>query len=385
VEYPSSELPVPLGPIFRRETLTQKDIDISISSSKNGFMISLPSNVEMDEVQIEGSIGSATGFSIIVELGNSKVDPAITLWLDAIIQRVSNYAKGVKVRSKNKGELELQITYEATKAGFTLDNLGNLIIKELRNEFPSIGPIKVKIILDSLEEERQRPMIDAYRVERKLFIDSVTEDNSEYFFGCTRCRSFSLGHACTVTPERPAQCSKPWYMLKAYATLAPYSVYYPCTLIKKGECLDTERGEYSGVNISTNLRTNGRVSRVLLHSIFDYPHTACSCFQNVAYYIPEIDGIAIMDRGYKGIAPGEMTWTKLANMLAGRQYQDGAAPIATQYLRSRKFLKGDGGYKKVVWMTEKLKYFAREAIPDKYYHRISTEKNATTLKELKNT
>jgi acetyl-CoA decarbonylase/synthase complex subunit beta len=171
-------------------------------------------------------------------------------------------------------------------------------------------------------------------------------------------------------------------MLKAYAVLAPCSTYNPCTLIEKGECLDDVKGEYVGVNAFTDVRTGGMVNRVFLHSIFEYPHTACSCFQNVAYYIPEVDGIAIVDRSYKGIAPGGMTWTNLANKVAGRQYVDGAAPMATKYLKSTKFLQGDGGYRRVVWMTETLKSFAGESIPEVYRERIATEKTATTVEEL---
>lgn len=143
------------------------------------------------------------------------------------------------------------------------------------------------------------------------------------------------------------------------------------------------KGEYTGVNASTERRTEDRVKRVYLHTIFEHPHTSCSCFQNIAYYIPELDGIAIMNRGYQGKAPGGVTWTTLANKVAGRQYQGGAATIATKYLHSPKFLQADGGYKRVVWMTERLKTFAGDAIPEKYRNRIATEKDATTIKELK--
>lgn len=383
VERASAKLSVPSSPMYRKEILKEEDIHIRISGSKNSFMTSIPSKVKTDTVEIKGSMNTATGFSILTELDNPTLDPAITLWVDAIIQKVSKYAKGVKIQRKKYGELVLLVTAEAKQAGFTLDQLGYLIITELRNEFPSIGPVKVTFILDAAEEARQRSIIDVYTNERRKLTDQATEENIENFYGCTRCRSFSLGHACTVTPERPAQCSKPWYMLKAYAVLAPHSTYNPCTLIEKGECLDPNRGEYSGINRSTYNRTEGRVNRVFLHSVFSYPHTACSCFQNVAYYIPEVEGLAIMDRSYKGKGPGEMTWTKLANMVAGRQYKNGAAPIATQYLKSVKFLKADGGYKRVVWMTEKLKNFAKESIPEKYIKRIATEKNATTLEELK--
>jgi acetyl-CoA decarbonylase/synthase complex subunit beta len=382
VERASPALPVPSGPLYRRETMRDEEVVIRAGGTGSGFMVSMPSRVERDEVKISGSIGDASGFSVMVELGNPEAGPAITLWVDAILRRVVKYAKGVKIQAGG-GSVKLLISKKARGAGFSLEHLGKLIITELRNEFPAIGPLRVNFILDDVEEKQLRSEVDVYLEERRALIESASEDNLDSFYGCTRCRSFSLGHACTVTPDRPAQCSKPWYMLKAYAVLAPGNTYNPCTLIEKGECIDPVKGEYKGVNDSTEERTESRVVRVYLHSIFGYPHTACSCFQNVAYYIPDVDGIAIMDRGYKGNAPGGMTWTKLANMVAGRQYLGGAATIATQYLRSPKFLQADGGYQRVVWMTETLKNFAGDSIPLEYRARIQTEKNATTLDELK--
>ena len=382
VTHASPDLPVLSGPIYRRETLKEGEIAVNLEGSENSFMVCRPGNILHDKVHVKGQLSTASGFSLLVELGNPMAEPTITLWVEAIIKRVSKYAKGVKIQSRGGGRVMLQMTKEAQESGVTLNHIGEMIITELRNEFSEIGPVEVSFFLDKETEERLRPEVDAYKDKRKKLIESASEDTIDTFYGCTRCRSFSLGHACTVTPDRPAQCSKPWYMLKAYAVLSPGDTYNPCTLIEKGECVDSVKGEYQGVNASTNTRTNGMVDRVYLHSIFGYPHTACSCFQNVVYYIPEVDGIAIMDRGYEGEAPGGMTWTRLANLVAGRQYPDGAASIATHYLRSPKFLQADGGYKKVVWMTETLKNFALESIPSEHRSRIQTEKNVTTLDEL---
>ncbi len=382
VERASVVLPVPSGPVYGRGALNEDMVAFRVGGSGSGFIVSMPSNIEEATVNIVGTLDDASGFSVLVELGNPEVEPDLTLWVDAVIQKVSKYAKGVKIQSSGGG-VELLMTQEALDAEFTLNHLGNMIITELKNEFPSIGPVKVSFILDASEEERLKVEVDKYKEERRSLIDSASEDSLDTFYGCTRCRSFSLGHACTVTPDRPAQCSKPWYMLKAYAVLAPGNTYNPCTLIEKGDCLDPVRGEYTGVNASTGIRTEGRVERVFLHSIFEYPHTACSCFQNIAYYIPEVDGIAIMDRGFKGKSPGDWTWTKLANLVAGGQYQNGAASIATGYLRSPKFLQADGGYSRVVWMSEKLLYFSKDMIPEKHLQHIGTEKDARSLVELR--
>ena len=120
-----------------------------------------------------------------------------------------------------------------------------------------------------------------------------------------------------------------------------------------------------------------------IDSIFQLPHTACSCFQNVASYIPELDGIALVHRNYSGEAPGGWTWSKLANNVAGYQNPDGFTTFATMYLKSSKFFQADGGYDRVVWMTSKLKTIAGDSIPEERSSRIATEKEATKLAELK--
>jgi acetyl-CoA decarbonylase/synthase complex subunit beta len=383
VEPASPDVPVPTGSVFVREKLSEDSIALALKGSSSSFMVvRTSSEVLEDEIVIREPSGVADGFSVLVELGNEAVDPPITLWVEGVLRKLINLAKGVKVSVEGSGGVALKNTHEAHEAGFTLYHLGNLVQTELRNEFPEIGPVRVSFITDREEEEKLHPDILAYTEERSRLIKETREEDLDYFYGCTRCRSFSLGHACTVTPDRPAQCSKPWYQLKANAVLNPGDVYDKCVLVEVGECLDPVRGEYLGVNLSTEERTEGRVSRVFLHSIFGSPHTACSCFQNAVYHIPEVDGIAIMNRGFEGEAPGGMTWTRLGNMLAGRQYKGGAATVATAYLRSRKFLQADGGYKRVVWMSEFLKKAAGNAIPLELRDSIATENDARTLKDL---
>ena len=129
------------------------------------------------------------------------------------------------------------MTGEAVRAGFNLVHLGNLVLSEMRYEFPDIGPMRMSFIMDSTEKALSGEM-EEYIETRKRLISEASEENSAVFYGCVRCRAFALAHACTVTPDRPAQCSKPWYMLKAYAVLAADAPHGGCSLINKGECLD---------------------------------------------------------------------------------------------------------------------------------------------------
>ena len=77
-----------------------------------------------------------------------------------------------------------------------------------------------------------------------------------------------------------------------------------------------------------------------------------------------------------------MTWTKLGNMIAGRQNKNGAASFSLAYLQSPKFLQADGGYKRVVWMTSNLKSIANAVIPQSIKDKIATENDVKTINEL---
>jgi acetyl-CoA decarbonylase/synthase complex subunit beta len=319
-----------------------------------------------------------------VELGRREVDEPMALWVETVLRSAVNQAKGVKLEASGSAKVRLNLSWEALESGFNLEHLGGLIITGLRNEFPAIGPVRVTLTLDE-EAERLYSEAQAYARARALKVREATDESEPFFYGCTRCRSFSLAHACTSTPDRPPQCgSRPWYRVKAQAILAPDSIYNPSQVIGKGRCLDEVRGEYVGVNKSTAERTGGRVARVYLHTIFDFPHTACSCLQNIAFYIAEVDGIGLIHRGYPGVTPNGLTWTKLANLIAGRQYGGGAASFSVDYMKSRKFLQGDGGWNRIVWLTETLKKAAGEAIPTRLRESIATESDVTTMEELKN-
>ncbi|MBT3283919.1 hypothetical protein HOJ44_06890 [Candidatus Bathyarchaeota archaeon] len=381
VEMAVPDVPLEVGPIFGREKIEEPVIEIK--GSPESFVVAIPNHsVTEDELRVKGE--SLDDVSILVELGNPAIDEIVTMGVEGSLLRVIKYIKGVQVNLVGGSVDSLQISEGAKEKGFEYEHLLKVIQVEMRNKFPLIGPMKISLLLDHVEVEKLGPGIKSFKEERKAHVEGATEESVDAFYGCMRCASFSLSHACTVSPDRPSQCgSSPWWILKAQALLAPGNPYYNCTLIEKGELIDPERGEYSGINKATSERTKGRVERVYLHSIFQHPHTACSCFQNVAYYIPELDGIALVHRNYSGEAPGGWTWSKLANNVAGYQNPDGFTTFATMYLKSSKFFQADGGYDRVVWMTSKLKTIAGDSIPEERSSRIATEKEATKLAELK--
>lgn len=134
------------------------------------------------------------------------------------------------------------------------------------------------------------------------------------------------------------------------------------------------------VNEGVHRESGGKIRKVQIHPITGgYPHSSCGCFGYLAFYIPEVDGVGIMRRSYAGKAPNGLTWDLLANRAGGKQ-QPGICGVSLNYLRSPRFLQGDGGYKRVKWIDKKTCDELSDIVTG---YRIATEQDANDIKELK--
>jgi len=201
------------------------------------------------------------------------------------------------------------------------------------------------------------------------------------FYGCDLCQSFAPTHVCVITPQRYANCGAiSWFDGRAAAGIDPKGPIYA---IKKGECLDPEKGEYTSVNENAKKKSMGEVSRVQLYTAFGYPHTSCGCFEGIAFYIPEVDGFGIVLRGFKDVTVNGLAFSTMADSTAGGRQIDGFHGISVEYMRSKKFLCADGGYDRVVWIPQETKERLKTFIPDSVYDKIATENEVSSIPELK--
>ncbi len=123
--------------------------------------------------------------------------------------------------------------------------------------------------------------------------------------------------------------------------------------------------------------------RVYLHSVFEYPHTSCGCFEAVAFYIPELDGIGIVDRDFRGETPLGIPFSAMAGQCSGGKQVEGFTGLSLEYMRSPKFLQADGGFERIVWLPKEIKDSVEEYIPENMRDKIPTEEDGSTLKEIR--
>ena len=86
-----------------------------------------------------------------------------------------------------------------------------------------------------------------------------------------------------------------------------------------------------------------------------------------------------MSRDAQAVTPEGLRWFELANRAGGKQ-TPGILGVSTSYIKSKNFLKGDGGIGNVVWMDHKLKTVLAKALPAGA--KVATENDVSSLQEL---
>ena len=201
------------------------------------------------------------------------------------------------------------------------------------------------------------------------------------FYGCALCQSFAPSHVCVITPQRYSNCGAiSWFDGKASASIDPKG---PVFAIPRGEMINEEKGEFSGVNEAAKKRTMGEVNQVWLYTAFDHPHTSCGCFEAVTFYIPEVDGFGVVNRNFKGATVNGLPFSTIADSAAGGRQIDGFHGMSIEYMRSKKFFAADGGWNRVVWIPKEVKERVKEFIPKDVVDKVATEENATNIDTLK--
>ncbi len=127
----------------------------------------------------------------------------------------------------------------------------------------------------------------------------------------------------------------------------------------------------------------GEVNRVWLYTAFDHPHTSCGCFEAIAFYIPEVDGLGVVQRNFKGAAVNGLPFSTLADSAAGGRQIDGFHGMSIEYMRSKKFFAADGGWNRIVWVPKEVKDRVKDFIPADIVDKIATEEDAKNVDELK--
>lgn len=398
-------IPVAYGPAFEGERIRKDDLFAEFGGNKSEAF-ELLSMKEMDEVEDnkieligidldEMQEKKAYPLAIVVDVAGRKMQKDFEPILERQIHHLINGAEGV-MHVSQRDVMWIRVGKKAVEKGFRLTDIGRILHTKIMNEFPAIVD-KVQVTLYT-DADKVHELIEEARKEyheRDERVSGLTDENVDTFYSCTLCQSFAPTHICIITPQRLGLCGAyNWLDGKASFEINPTGPNQP---VLKGETLDVEKGEWSGINDYLSRASNGAVPRLFAYSIMENPMTSCGCFEAIVAHLPLIDeetgdirsGFMIVNRDYAGDTPFGMGFSTMAGLVGGGMQNPGMAGVGKYYLGSPKFLSADGGFARVIWMPAELKeqlagilqpQVERTGDPD-FLSKIADETIGTTMEE----
>lgn len=324
--------------------------------------------------------GSKLPLGILLEVYGAEIDADLAPVIERRNHDFMNYVQGV-MHLNQRYDIWIRISKTAKKKGLTFTHIGETVIDLFKKELPFIEKMQITFITDEKKvEEFHKKALKVYE-KRDLRIRGMKDAETNDFYVCQLCQSFAPNHICIISPQRSSLCGAiSWIDASAAARVEPDG---PIFKIHKGEVLDEEKGEFKGVNEAVKDNSNGTNEVFYMYSMFDKPHTSCGCFEAIAFYIPEVDGIGVLDRNFKGETVNGLKFSTMASQSGGGIQTEGFLGFGLQWMYSEKFFAADGGWNRIVWMPKNVKDKVKDAIPKDLIDKIPTEEDVKTIEELK--
>ncbi len=360
-----AEVPIPVafGAAFEGERVRGEDIYLECGGGRTP-MVEWVTSKRMDEVE-DGKIevigseitdipaGSQLPLAIAVEVAGREMQEDYEPILERQIHHLINYAQGA-MHIGQRDIAWLRIGKQAVEKGFRLSHIGTILHAKLHQDFGRIfDKMQVKLYT---EEDKVREIVEKARSvygARDARIEGMTDETTETYYSCTLCQSFAPGHVCMISPERTGLCgSYNWMDCKAAYEINPTGPNQP---VEKGETIDAKFGQWKGVNEFVLKASRGKIDHYNFYSIVNDPMTTCGCCEAIAAILPLCNGVMTVNREYAGETPCGMKFTTLAGTIGGGLSTPGFVGHGKYNICQRKFILGDGGLLRMVWMPKMLK------------------------------
>jgi len=395
-----SKVPVPVayGAAFEGERVRGEDIYLECGGGRTQ-MVEWVTTRRMDEVE-DGKVevngpelsdvkaGSRLPMAICVEVAGREMQDDFEPILERQIHHLINYAQGV-MHIGQRDIAWVRISKQAVEKGFKIQHMGVILHAKLHQDFGRIfDKIQVKIYTGEKDVKEKVEKARLVYQTRDARIEGMTDESTDMYYSCTLCQSFAPSHVCVISPERTGLCgSYNWMDCKASYEINPTGPNQP---VPKGEIIDPKLGQWKGVNDFVVQASRGKIDHYNFYSIVNDPMTTCGCCECIAAVLPMCNGIMTVNRDFTGMTPCGMKFTTLAGTIGGGLSTPGFVGHGKYNVTQRKFIIGDGGLLRMVWMPKMLKEELKDRIvrrgiemgcPD-LLDRIADETIGTTEDEI---
>jgi acetyl-CoA decarbonylase/synthase, CODH/ACS complex subunit beta len=393
-------IPIPMGcsPAFEGKSIRKEEMYVEFGGGRSTAFELLrmqpADNVKDGQVTVIGpeidamKEGSANPLGIIIDVAGKTMKKDYEPVLERRIHNFVNYGEG-SWHVAQRDLIWVRLSKEAVAKGVKIEHLGKLLASKFRMDFPQLlDAVAVTLITDPGKVAEARKEAERVYDERDARIKGMKDADVNTYYSCTLCQTFAPNHVCVITPERPALCGAiSWLDGKIAYEISPSGANQP---IEKGTQLNAQTGEFEGVNRFVRKASHGEVDRCTLYSVMEYPMTCCGCFEAIALMLPEVNGIMVVNREFKGETPSGMSFSTLAGTIGGGAQTPGFAGISKNYILSDRFLQGEGGIERLVWIPSQLKEELKNRLVQKlnekglgdFFDKIADETKAKTIEEL---
>jgi acetyl-CoA decarbonylase/synthase, CODH/ACS complex subunit beta len=386
------DIPVEVGVIYEGERIRRNDMQVELGGPTVKEKFELAKVRPMDEID-DGKVtiigpdlkdlkeGGAYPLGILVEAAGATLDAGLEGVIERRIHGYLNYIEGF-MHLNQRYDVWMRLGKKSFQKGMnSFEYIGKVLYRLFKSELPIIEKAQITFITDPAKISEMYPQAVADYEARDSKARGLKDEDVDKFYGCALCQSFAPSHVCVITPQRYSNCGAiSWFDGKASASIDPKG---PVFAIDRGTMINAEKGEFSGVNETAKKRSMGEVNQVWLYTAFDHPHTSCGCFEAVTFYIPEVDGLAVVNRSFKGATVNGLPFSTLADSAAGGRQIDGFHGMSIEYMRSKKFFAADGGWNRIVWIPKEVKEKVKDFIPKDLVDKVATEEDAKNVDELK--
>ncbi len=391
-------IPVPFGSGFEGERVRKEDMHVQFGGKYTDafelLRMKAMDKVDDGKIEVVGpevdemKEGEAYPLGILIEVAGRNFQEDFESVVERRVHEYISCANGI-FHMGQRSIIWVRISKEANSKGFKVRHFGDILIAKIHNDFSAIiDRVQVRIITDP--EKVKAPLEEAKAVygHRDDRIGGMTDEDVDDFYSCTLCQSYAPNHVCIVTPERLGLCGAyTWLDCKASYQIDEHGPNEP---VKKGECIDADKGQWQNINAYINTKSNGNLERFNAYSILEEPMTSCGCFECIAAIVPEANGVLIVDRNCQSMTPVGMKFSTLAGQIGGGTQTPGFIGIGKLYISSGKFIAAEGGIERLVWMSKGLKEEVSQRLKTRLakvgkedlFDKIATEEDADSPEKL---
>jgi len=364
------DIPLSYGPAFEGERVRKDDLYLEMGGSKTQCT-ELCKMAEMNEID-DGKVevvgkdvkdikkGGTLPLGIYVQVAGREMQLDFEPILERQIHHLINYAQYI-MHIGQRDISWIRVSENAVDKGFTLKDIGTILHAKLHQDFGSIlDKVQVTLYTDKKDvDDLTKRARKEYKV-RDERVENMTDETTDTFYSCTLCQSFAPSHVCVVSPERTGLCGAyNWMDCKASFQINPTGPNQP---VEKGEVLDPVLGQFKGVNEFLYKASRQAIDHYNFYSIAVDPMTTCGCCEAIAAVLPGCNGVMTVHRDYSGMTPCGMKFSTLAGTVGGGLSSPGFVGHGKYNITQRKFILGDGGLLRMVWMPKSLKEEIKERL-----------------------